>query len=132
TVVQLCVTTVPHAPEPEDGTLCDSYSGHTPPIPSAWAYFAKDDRHRFGILTGVYERMLYVLHEVRHKHPLFDAPGTNPLDPGIFGDRVWLGFEDSQGEQRQVFLAATAPGAVTARSIETGESGQQTAPLEPR
>src|SRR2546429_1232893 len=33
--------------------------------PSAWAYFARDDRHRFGILTGVYERMLYVLLEVR-------------------------------------------------------------------
>src|SRR2546423_691062 len=112
--------------------LLDGYSDDWPHDPSAWAYFAKDDRHRFGILTGVYERMLYVLLEVRDEHPLFDAPGTNPLDPGIFGDRVWLGFEDSQGEQRQVFLAATAPGAVTARGIETGEYGQQSAPLEPR
>src|SRR5205807_1140539 len=112
--------------------LLDGYSDDWPHDPSAWAYFARDDRHRFGILTGVYECMLYVLLEVRDEHPLFDAPGTNPLDPGIFGDRVWLGFEDSQGEQRQVFLAATAPGAVTARGIETGEYGQQSAPLEPR
>src|SRR5437764_205192 len=112
--------------------LLDGYSDDWPHDPSAWAYFARDDRHRFGILTGVYERMLYVLLEVRDEHPLFDAPGTNPLDPGTFGDRVWLGFEDSQGEERQVFLAATAPGAVTARRIETGEYGQQSAPLEPR
>ena len=112
--------------------LLDGYSDDWPHDPSAWAYFARDDRHRFGILTGVYERMLYVLLEVRDEHPLFDAPGTNPLDPGTFGDRVWLGFQDSQGEERQVFLAATAPGAVTARRIETGEYGQQSAPLEPR
>ncbi len=112
--------------------LLDGYPDDWPHDPSAWAHFAKDDRHRFAILTGVYERMLYVLLEVRDQHPLFDAPGTNPLDPGTFGDRVWLGFQDSQGEERQVFLAATAPGAVTARRIETGEYGQQSAPLEPR
>src|SRR2546427_5796091 len=112
--------------------LLDGYPDDWPHDPSAWAHFAKDDRHRFAILTGVYERMLYVLLEVRDQHPLFDAPGTNPLDPGTFGDRVWLGFEDSQAEERQVFLAATAPGAVTARRIETGEYGQQSAPLEPR
>src|SRR5256884_9857937 len=111
--------------------LLDGYSDDWPHDPSAWAYFARDDRHRFGILTGVYERMLYVLLEVRDEHPLFDAPGTNPLDPGTFGDRVWLGFQDSQGEERQVFLAATAPGAGTARRIETGEDGQQSAPLQP-
>ncbi len=112
--------------------LLDGYPDDWPRDPSAWAYFAKDDRHRFGILTGVYERMLYVLLEVHDEHPLFDAPGTNPLDAATFGDRVWLGFEDSQGEQHQVFLAATGPGSVTARRIETGEYGQQSAPLEPR
>jgi two-component system, OmpR family, sensor histidine kinase ChvG len=112
--------------------LLDGYSDDWPHDPSAWAYFAKDDRHRFAILTGVYERMLYVLLEVRDEHPLFDAPGTNTLDPATFGDRVWLGFQDSQGEERQVFLAATGPGAVTARRIETAEYGQQSAPIEPR
>src|SRR2546423_632200 len=112
--------------------LLDGYPDDWPHDPSAWAHFARDDRHRFAILTGVYERMLYVLLEVRDEHPLFDAPGTNPLDPATFGDRVWLGFQDSQAEERQVFLAATAPGAVTARRIETGEYGQQSAPIEPR
>src|SRR5437762_9046691 len=99
--------------------LLDGYPDDWPHDPSAWAYFGKDDRHRFGILTGVYERMLYVLLDVRDEHPLFDAAGTNTLDPATFGDRVWLGFEDSGGEQHQVFLAATGPGSVTARRIET-------------
>src|SRR6184192_319902 len=80
--------------------LLDGYPDDWPHDPSAWAYFGKDDLHRFGILTGVYERMLYVLLEVRDEH--------------------------------QVFLAATGPGSVTARRIETGEYGQQNAPIEPR
>jgi two-component system, OmpR family, sensor histidine kinase ChvG len=112
--------------------LLDGYPDDWPRDPSAWAYFGKDDRHRFGILTGVYERMLYVLLEVHDEHLLFDAAGTNPLDPASFGDRVWLGFEDSRGDQHQVFLAAAGPGSVTARRIESGEYGQQSAPIEPR
>src|ERR1700720_4465573 len=52
--------------------LLDGYSDDWPHDPSAWAYFAKDDRHRFAILSGVYERMLYVLLEVRDEHPVFD------------------------------------------------------------
>jgi signal transduction histidine kinase len=112
--------------------LLDGYPDDWPRDPQAWAYFGPDAHHRFGILTGVYERMLYALLEVRDEHPLFDGPGTNPLDPATFGDRVWIGYQDNQGEERQVFLAATGPGAVTARRIETGEYGQQSAPLEPR
>src|SRR5207249_4731318 len=100
--------------------LLDGYSDDWPHDPSAWAYFARDDRHRFGILTGVYERMLYVLLEVRDEHPLFDAPGTNPLDPGTFGDRVWLGFEDSQGEERQVILAAPELTSYLAQFMQPG------------
>jgi len=112
--------------------LIDGYSDDWPHEPSAWAYFRKDDRHHFGVLTGVYERMLYVLLEVHDEHPVFDAPGTNMLDPATFGDRVWIGFEDPQGEQHQVFLAATGPGAVSARRIVTLEYGQQIAQIEPR
>jgi two-component system, OmpR family, sensor histidine kinase ChvG len=112
--------------------LLDGYSDDWPRDPAAWAYFGKDARHRFGILTGVYERMLYVLLEVHDEHPVFDAPGTNALDPATFGDRVWLGFDDSDGQEHQVFLAATGPGALTARRIESGEYGQQSARLEPR
>jgi two-component system, OmpR family, sensor histidine kinase ChvG len=112
--------------------LLDGYSEDWPRVPAAWKYFSSGEHRRFGILTGVYERMLFVLLDVHDEHPLFDAPGINVLDPGIFGDRVWLGFEDPQGVQQQVFLAATAPGPVTARRVEIGEYGQRTASLEPR
>jgi two-component system, OmpR family, sensor histidine kinase ChvG len=112
--------------------LVDGYSDDWPRDTSAWRSFRKDDRHHFRILTGVYERMLYALLEVHDEHPVFDAPGTNPLDPATFGDRVWIGFEDSDGEQHQVFLGATGPGSVTARRIEAGEYGEQSTQIEPR
>src|SRR5215831_566203 len=112
--------------------LLDGYSDDWPHDPGAWAYFSHDEHHRFGILTGVHERMLYVLLEVHDEHPVFDAPGTNTLEPASYGDRVWLGFKDPAGEEHQVFLAATGPGAVTARRVETGEYGERSAPIEPR
>jgi len=112
--------------------LLDGYSDDWPHDKSAWAHFGKDEHHRFGILTGVYERMLYVLLEVHDEHPVFDAPGANVLNPTSFGDRAWIGYQDGEGEEHQVFLAATAPGGVTARRIEAGEYGQQSAQLEPR
>lgn len=112
--------------------LLDGYTEDWPRLPAAWKYFASDPHRHFGILTGVYERMLFVLLDVYDEHPLFDAPGTNVLDPATFGDRVWLGFEDPQGAQHQVFLAATGPGSVTARRVEIGEYGQRSAPIEPR
>jgi two-component system, OmpR family, sensor histidine kinase ChvG len=112
--------------------LVDGYADDWPHQPAAWASCRKDDRHFFRILTGVYERMLYVLLEVHDEHPVFDSPGSNPLDPQTFGDRVWIGFADPHGEEHQVFLAATGPGTVTARRIESGEYGERSAPLEPR
>jgi len=113
--------------------LLDGYADDWPaPGSPVWTRFAKDAQHRFAILTGVHERMLYAVLEVHDEHPLYDAAGRDPLDAAGFGDRVWLGFEDSQGTQQQVYLAATAPGAVTARRIESGEYGRQSARLEPR
>jgi two-component system sensor histidine kinase ChvG len=112
--------------------LLDGYSEDWPHETAAWSHYRKDEHHHFDILTGVYERMLYVLLEVHDEHPVFDAPGTNVLDPGTFGDRVWIGFTDPDGQEQQLFLAATAPGALTARRIETGEYGQRSAPIEPR
>ncbi|HEY2276703.1 MAG TPA: hypothetical protein VGH61_14475, partial [Steroidobacteraceae bacterium] len=91
--------------------LLDGYAVDWPQLPAAWAHFAKDAQHRFALLTGVHERMLYVLLEVHDEHPVFDAPGSSFLDPNTYGDRVWLGFEDNQGTQQQVFLAAAGPGA---------------------
>jgi two-component system, OmpR family, sensor histidine kinase ChvG len=111
--------------------LLDGYSEDWP-REAAWKWYEKDPQHRFGVLAGVFERVLYLVIDVHDQHPVFDAPGLSPLDARGTGDRVWLGFEDPQGAQRQVFIAATGPGAVTARSIETGEYGQKLAPLEPR
>jgi two-component system sensor histidine kinase ChvG len=110
----------------------DGYAVDWPHAAEAWTRFVKDEHHHFAILTGVYERMLYVVLEVHDEHFLFDAPANNLLDPNTFGDRVWLGFEDTQGGQQQVFLAAAGPGAVTARRIESGEYGRQSMRLEPR
>ena len=112
--------------------LVDGYSEDWPRDPQAWAWYEKDPAHRFGVLSGVFERVLYLLLEVHDEHPVFDAPGASPLDPRSTGDRVWLGFQDPEGTEREVFIAATGPGAVTARYIETGEYGQQLAGLEPR
>jgi len=112
--------------------LIDGYSDDWPRDPSAWKSFRKDEHHFFRVLTGVYERMLYVLLEVHDEHPVYDAGGRHPLDPASYGDRVWLGIQDPRGEEQQVFLAATGPGSVSARRIEPGEYGEQRAPLEPR
>jgi two-component system, OmpR family, sensor histidine kinase ChvG len=112
--------------------LVDGYFDDWPRDPGAWVWYIKDARHRFGVLGGVFDRVLYLILDVRDEHPVFDAPGANPLDEAGMGDRVWLAFEDPDGNQRQVFLAASGPGAVTARYIEQGEYGQQLARLEPR
>jgi signal transduction histidine kinase len=112
--------------------LIDGYSDDWPHEPAAWKHFSHDPPHHFAILSGMYERMLYVLLEVHDEHPVFDAPGSNWLEPATFGDRVWIGYEDRQGEEHQVFLAATGPGALSARRIESGEYGEQRALIEPR
>ncbi len=112
--------------------LVDGYFDDWPRDAAAWAWYARDAQHRFGVLTGVYDRVLYLLIDVHDAHPVFDAPGANPLDAAGIGDRVWLAFQDPDGNQRQVFFAATGPGAVTARYIEQGEYGQQLARLDPR
>jgi len=130
----------PPAPGPYDlqplalsaAPLIDGYPDDWPREPAAWKHFSRDPQHRFGILSGVYERMLYVLLEVHDEHPVFDAPGSNWLDPASFGDRVWIGYEDRQGEEHQVFLGASGPGALSARRIESGEYGEQRALIEPR
>jgi two-component system, OmpR family, sensor histidine kinase ChvG len=98
---------------------------------NAWRYFSRGG-DRLGILTGVHERMLYALLDVRDNRPVFGAPAAGPLDQQAFGDRVWIGFEDADGAERQVFLAATAAGPVRAQRIETRELGRQVAVDEPR
>ena len=109
----------------------DGYIDEWPDAPGAWKYFSHGT-DRLGILTGVRDRMFYALLDVRDDKLVFDAPNASPLDAASFGDRVWIGFEDTTGVERQVFLAATAPGDVHARRIETREYGRQEAVDEPR
>jgi two-component system, OmpR family, sensor histidine kinase ChvG len=112
--------------------LLDGYADDWPHPSDAWSSFRKDPHHYFALLGGVHERMLYLLLEVHDEHPVYDAPGANTLDAATFGDRVWLGFDDGQGEEHQVFVSATGPGSVSARRIENGEYGQRSTPVEPR
>src|SRR5262249_37442015 len=87
----------------------DGYGEEWPQSKDAWKYFARG-QHQFGILTGVFERMLYVMLEARDDHLVFDTPGASPLDASTFGDRIWIGFEGPDGREHQVFMAATGPG----------------------
>lgn len=109
----------------------DGYPDDWPRDQKAWRYYGTPP-HRFGILTGVYDRMLYVLLEVRDPLLVFDTPGASPLESAALGDRVWIGYEDPQGAQQQVFLALTGPGPIIARRIEAGELGEETATEDPR
>jgi two-component system, OmpR family, sensor histidine kinase ChvG len=109
----------------------DGYPDDWPHDRRAWRYYGAG-AHRFRLLTGVYDRMLYALLEVRDPHLVFDAPGANPLDSTALGDRVWIGYEDPQGTQQQVFLALTGPGPIIARRIEAEEYGEEIAVEDPR
>jgi signal transduction histidine kinase len=109
----------------------DGYVDEWPQDKTAWQLFAKG-QHEFGILTGVFERMLYVQIDVHDAQLVYDAPGGNLLDPATFGDRIWVGLADPAGAQHQFFIAATGPGPVTARRVETGEYRRQVAVTEPR
>jgi two-component system, OmpR family, sensor histidine kinase ChvG len=110
----------------------DGYPDEWPQDKAAWRHYPNGNSGGFGILSGVFERMLYVLLDVRDDKLVFDAAGANPLDSSTLGDRIWLGFTGPDGMEHQVFISATGAGPVMARRIETGEYGQQTAVTEPR
>ncbi len=109
----------------------DGYADEWPRQPSAWTYVSHG-RDRLGLLTGVHERMFYALLEVQDDKLVFDADDATPLDALSLGDRVWLGFQDADGAERQVFISTASAGTVRARRIETRELGQQVAVEEPR
>jgi two-component system, OmpR family, sensor histidine kinase ChvG len=109
----------------------DGYVEEWPDAPGAWKYF-DHGKDRLGILTGVHERMFFALLDVRDDKLVYDAQNAQPLDSESLGDRVWIGFEDTSGAERQVFFSATGPGTIRARRIETREYGRQEAVEEPR
>jgi len=104
--------TLPGAP------FLDGYADEWPATSPAWKYFSQG-KDRLGILAGVHDRMLYLLLDVRDNKLVFDAQDADPLDPSTFGDRLWLSFQDAEGAERQLFIAASSPGPVQARQIET-------------
>jgi len=109
----------------------DGYSEEWPNAPASWKRF-QQGKDQLAILTGVHERMFYALLDVRDDALVFDQPNGGPLDASTLGDRIWLGFEDSSGAERQVFLSATGAGPLHARRVETREYGEQVAVDEPR
>jgi signal transduction histidine kinase len=109
----------------------DGYPDDWPRDAGAWRHYGTAP-HRFGILTGIHDRMLYVLLEAHDPNLVFDAPGASPLDSSALGDRIWIGYEDQQGTQQQVFLALTGAGPIIARRIEAGQYGEETAVEDPR
>ena len=115
----------------EAAPYIDGYPDEWPQDPGAWRHY-RHGRKGFGILTGVYERMLYVLLDVRDDHFVFDAGDASPLDPDASGDRIWLGFSSPDGNEHQVFFSASGPGSLMARRVVSGEFGRDTAVSEPR
>ena len=109
----------------------DGYGDEWPQQPGAWKYF-EHGADRLGILTGVHERMFYALLNVRDDKLVFDAADAGALEAIALGDRIWLGFEDADGLERQVFISASSAGPVRAQRIETREYGRQVAVEEPR
>ena len=109
----------------------DGYVEEWPQKSTAWRTVTRgSDRMR--ILTGIRERMLFMLIEVKDNKLVFDAPDTDPLDPAGFGDRVWIGFASPDGAEHQVFIATSSAGPVRAQRIETREYGRNEAIEEPR
>ncbi|HTV52756.1 MAG TPA: ATP-binding protein [Steroidobacteraceae bacterium] len=109
----------------------DGYADEWPRVPSAWHTVSHGARS-LRLLLGVHDRMLYLLLEIHDPQVVFDAPDADPLDSAGFGDRLWLGYQDPQGSEHQVFIATTGPGPVRARRIEAREYGRLVALDEPR
>jgi two-component system, OmpR family, sensor histidine kinase ChvG len=109
----------------------DGYAEEWPQSSPAWRSVTRG-KDRLRILTGIRERMLYMLLEVQDDRLVFDAPDTDALDPAGFGDRIWIGFRGPDNTEHQVFIATSSAGTVRAQRIETREYGRKEAIEEPR
>jgi len=111
--------------------LLEGFTGEWPPVSRGWLEI-EHGTAALRLLTGVYERMLYVLIEVHDAHVVFDSPDGDPLDPNGFGDRIWIGYQDPEGEQHQVYVSTIGPGPVGARRIEPRGYDEAVVVDEPR
>ncbi len=120
---------VPLRAEPE----LDARAEEWPVVKRAWKRFASPERGRtLEVLAGSYERHVYLLIRSNDPRLVFDRSDSTPLDSDTIGDRLWLGFTDAAGENRQVFIAAGGSGAVRGRRIETADLGRSIAVEERR
>ncbi len=71
----------------------DGYVEEWPQNETAWRYFTRD-RHQFGILTGVFERMLYVMLDVHDEHLVFDSPARVRWIPALSAIASGSGLTD--------------------------------------
>ena len=120
---------VPLRAEPQ----LDARAEEWPTVKRAWKRFASPDRSRtLEVLTGTHERHLYLLIRSNDPRLVFDRSDPTPLESAALGDRLWLGFTDAAGVERQVFIAAAGAGAVRGRRIESADLGRSIAVEERR
>jgi two-component system, OmpR family, sensor histidine kinase ChvG len=111
--------------------VLDGYSEDWPDSAGNWKSFSQPPDY-LKVLTGVHERMLYVMLEVHDDRLIFDAQGASAHETDKFGDRIWLGLQNPDGAEHQVLITATSTGPIQARHIETRELGQEITVAEPR
>jgi dedicated sortase system histidine kinase len=112
--------------------LLDGFFDDWPDVKRAWRVLPSDDGDELGILAGTHERFLFLRVDVRDGRVLYDESDARVLEPEAAGDRIWIGFEQPDGVERQVFLSSIAPGALRARRVEVLEYGRRVAVEEPR
>ncbi len=115
---------VPLMSEPQ----MDGEDDDWPRVTRGWRRFGPS----FAVLTGTFERSLYVLAEADEGRLVFDASDAAALDPAALGDRLWLGFTNPAGEAEQVFVSGWSAGEVRGRRIARREFGRPEIVEEPR
>ena len=120
---------VPLRAEPQ----LDARAEEWPTVRRAWRRFASPDRSRtLEVLAGTHERHVYLLIRSNDPRLVFDLSDSTPLESDTIGDRLWLGFTDGAGIDRQVFVAAAGSGLVRGRRIESADLGRSVAVEERR
>ena len=110
----------------------DGQADDWPEAPLSWRSFASRLGDQFKVLTGSYDRYLYLLVEVQDQKWVLDADDDAALDAARSGDRLWLAFNKPEGGRAEFFLSGAAAGNLRGRSIQRGDYGQTLLLAEPR
>ena len=104
-----------------------------PAAKRAWRRFASPrPGETLEVLTGTFERYLYVLVRAPGDRLVLDAGDGAALDPAASGDRVWFAYTTPEGERAQLFVSGWNTGAVRGRRVAKGELGRPELVEEPR